>query len=239
MKPDEIIREGRELCEKATPGPWEPFCRHCGHDNDDPEWEGEFLAWEVNGPVPARGRGDYERGWDAHFIAKSRMLLPAALDALEEARKRPPLCKFGYEVTPKGCVVCSEMPNANCAGRIASRWASNAEAALAKAEAERDEARTERDRLEVLNRDERGAWSKAWSIMTGGKDWMGAHTDEEIVQSARVLMEDRDLARRNWMLEIARQHVACAAQVVPWARYEATQRFGKDEAERLFPKEGE
>lgn len=79
MNNTDLIIEARELCEKATPGPWE--YRDNGFDGviygaDDTR---------IVGGEPCEGR--IEPGPDAQFIAASRTLVPQLCDALEAAEK--------------------------------------------------------------------------------------------------------------------------------------------------------
>ena len=85
----DLITEARELCEKATPGPWEVV----GKD----AWRIEgFPQVEMNTPD-----GKYfpvHNDTDAAFIARSRTLIPALCDALEKYRWIPVT-----ERLPTGC----------------------------------------------------------------------------------------------------------------------------------------
>lgn len=71
----------REMCEAATPGPWEAFHRHVHYTADDDEVAG--LGLEVHGPPEAENRGQFARGADTRFIAESRTALPRLIAALE------------------------------------------------------------------------------------------------------------------------------------------------------------
>lgn len=67
MTPAETaIREA--LAAGPTPGPWRATCRDMSYV-DGQQWpEDEFLQWEVEGPRPVWGRGDYVQA-DARLIA--------------------------------------------------------------------------------------------------------------------------------------------------------------------------
>lgn len=86
----ELIQQARELCEKATPGPWE--YRDNGFDGviygaDDTR---------IVGGEPCEGR--IEPGPDAQFIAASRTLVPQLCDALEAAQKEIELLKTQCDI---------------------------------------------------------------------------------------------------------------------------------------------
>lgn len=72
MNADEIVRAARELCEKATPGPWEV------NQLDDCFIEPRICE------IPANGCYDYEM-FEANsmFIARSRALIPELCDLIE------------------------------------------------------------------------------------------------------------------------------------------------------------
>ncbi len=73
------IKAIRELCDKATPGPWE------AKETSDYSEIYDFHAWgkELNPLALVGSNVD-----DADFIAQSRTLIPALLDELEAAQKR-------------------------------------------------------------------------------------------------------------------------------------------------------
>jgi hypothetical protein len=111
MTVDEIIREGRELCEKATPGPWE-------YESGD-TWD----ASGVSGPMKRTNRGretpivcNTSYDVDGNFIARARTLLPAALDALEEATKRNKQLEGVIEKGVKAMDAASELIGVTAAG---------------------------------------------------------------------------------------------------------------------------
>jgi hypothetical protein len=82
------IKAARALCEAATPGPWhhrnEPISPTAGYPwiagpfDEDTAGECTIVEWNECGELANA---------DAAFIAAARTLLPAALDALVEARE--------------------------------------------------------------------------------------------------------------------------------------------------------
>ena len=78
------LKAGQDVCEKATPEPWEARCRDSSHKLDSARWSG--LGWEIDGPPEPMLRGQFERGEDAIFVAHARTYYPLALVALAEAR---------------------------------------------------------------------------------------------------------------------------------------------------------
>jgi hypothetical protein len=67
----DLITEARELCEKATPGPWEAtFGMDCRAFIKTPNEDSDFKLYNHA---------------DAAFIARSRTLIPELCDALEKA----------------------------------------------------------------------------------------------------------------------------------------------------------
>lgn len=65
---NDIIREARELCERATPGPWD-----------------HKITAVYKGQTAVRICGDFDDfDADARFIARSRTLIPELLDLLAE-----------------------------------------------------------------------------------------------------------------------------------------------------------
>jgi hypothetical protein len=85
----DLITEARELCEKATPGPWEWIC-------DDPAFltlgksgaEQEYhvlSAWKCESCQKTGLNCLWPEKYDAAFIARSRTLIPELCDALEKA----------------------------------------------------------------------------------------------------------------------------------------------------------
>ena len=78
MKP-ERIKQLRELCEKATPGPWEQ-CK------DDP-----WCVWVMNGDKDGFNLlaecGWIDNDWNAAFIAAARTAVPELLDEVERLRR--------------------------------------------------------------------------------------------------------------------------------------------------------
>ena len=78
MNADEIVRTARELCEKATPGPWRR------HDTADYAEIHNGDTWGKDlSPIALVGHTD-----DANFIARSRTLIPELCDALEKAEEQ-------------------------------------------------------------------------------------------------------------------------------------------------------
>lgn len=75
----ELIKRARELCEKATPGPWaEKTNRH-------PQCNGDPWGWisGASGNITWSGSNGKI---NAAFIAASRTLVPQLCDALQDAR---------------------------------------------------------------------------------------------------------------------------------------------------------
>lgn len=77
---NELIQQARELCEKATPGPWQLFT------NCHPECNGEPWGW-IGGASGRITWSGYSGQSNAAFIAASRTLVPQLCDALEAAQK--------------------------------------------------------------------------------------------------------------------------------------------------------
>jgi hypothetical protein len=89
---DELIQQARELCEKATPGPWEWIC-------DDPAFltlgksgaEQEYhvlSAWKCESCQKTGLNCLWPEKYDAAFIARSRTLIPELCDALDKAEEQ-------------------------------------------------------------------------------------------------------------------------------------------------------
>lgn len=91
---DDEIRELKELCDKATPGPWE----HDGLDrySEDAEWYQDVISTEgnyqalihvntgsTNREVAAANVGAKQ---DAEFVAVSRLAMPRLIAELESLR---------------------------------------------------------------------------------------------------------------------------------------------------------
>lgn len=80
----DLITEARELCEKATPGPW--------WYQDKEKWLGHGDRENYRGGVLANAEYDWEdqeavleiKPSDAAFIARSRTLIPELCNALEK-----------------------------------------------------------------------------------------------------------------------------------------------------------
>ena len=69
----DLITEARELCEKATPGPWEAtFGMDCRAFIKTPNEDSDFKLYNHA---------------DAAFIARSRTLIPELVEALEKAER--------------------------------------------------------------------------------------------------------------------------------------------------------
>ncbi|CAB4159316.1 hypothetical protein UFOVP707_77 [uncultured Caudovirales phage] len=66
------------LAAGPTPGPWSATCRDMSYVEGQQWPEDEFLQWEVEGPRPVWGRGDYVQA-DAKLIAACS---PAAMAEL-------------------------------------------------------------------------------------------------------------------------------------------------------------
>lgn len=90
---DEIDR-AKQLCEKATKGPWLYHSRNISNAKDDLDYDDVFLGWDfgkwdeetktyVGSGPPDSMRGVFERGWDMAFVAEARELLPKALAYIE------------------------------------------------------------------------------------------------------------------------------------------------------------
>lgn len=98
---NDLIREARELCEGATPGPWQ--YETCGY----------------SGKIEIRfGNIDYVLGcasflYDAEFIAKSRDLIPALCTALEQAEKER---DAAIEDISPSCFTCKKRNTNTCPG---------------------------------------------------------------------------------------------------------------------------
>lgn len=77
----ELIQQARELCEKATPGPWK------AKTNSYPQCNGEPWGWigGVSGHITWSGNSGQV---NAAFIAASRTLVPQLCDALEAMTAR-------------------------------------------------------------------------------------------------------------------------------------------------------
>lgn len=81
------IKAIRELCEKATPGPWEVKL----HNEDYGQGYGETTFFvDMYSELLKLGIADYAEKWEkystlAAFISRSRTLIPALCDALEES----------------------------------------------------------------------------------------------------------------------------------------------------------
>jgi len=74
------IKELRELCERATPGPWSV---------PDAGYYGRFgLCWSIKGPKPAQTPAQTNERDNANFIARARTALPALLDEVAYYRER-------------------------------------------------------------------------------------------------------------------------------------------------------
>lgn len=89
MTPTEkLIAEARELCEKATPGPWEVKL----HNEDYGQGYGETTFFVgMYSELLKIGIADSAEKWEkystlAAFISRSRTLIPALCDALEQAQ---------------------------------------------------------------------------------------------------------------------------------------------------------
>ena len=74
---NDLIKQARELCEKATPGPWYNFGDWMIHTEPDIEHNGIHNEKTI-GTVRAN---------NAAFIAASRTLVPQLRDALEAEQK--------------------------------------------------------------------------------------------------------------------------------------------------------
>lgn len=95
-----LITEARELCEKATPGPWEEGygkgvtgpTAACFVEIENKSGmgmvskPGEVFAGEFYGGVICMTA--INRSYDAAFIARSRTLIPELCDALEKAEEQ-------------------------------------------------------------------------------------------------------------------------------------------------------
>jgi hypothetical protein len=78
------LKKAKELCEKATPGPWE-----CSRYIPLVGWqEQEVTLWELDGPpMTCEYYGSrFENEGDAEFVAESRTLLPQAISEIEKLR---------------------------------------------------------------------------------------------------------------------------------------------------------
>ena len=83
----DLITEARELCEKATPGPWEVNL----HNEDYGQGYGETTFFvNIGGTLLKIGIADTAEKYTEYstlstFIARSRSLVPELCDALEKA----------------------------------------------------------------------------------------------------------------------------------------------------------
>lgn len=106
MNNNELIKQARELCGEATPGPWKvengkDVFTELGADNGNGAHAAQNDAWQVADCDPESGTGwcidlnaDGAINWgalksksNAAFIAASRTLVPQLCDALEAAQK--------------------------------------------------------------------------------------------------------------------------------------------------------
>jgi hypothetical protein len=91
----------RERAEKATPGPWRAECRSVGNEENDPAWPpDDFLQFELHGPAPVMGRGDFV-GRDADFIAHARSDIPDLLEHIEGLEAHVALLKASLKQATK------------------------------------------------------------------------------------------------------------------------------------------
>ena len=74
----------KELCEKATPGPWGVRHRHSGCSIADDERSG--LSLELEGPEYPDLRGQFALSADARLAAASRSAVPALIAEVERLR---------------------------------------------------------------------------------------------------------------------------------------------------------
>ena len=92
---NDLIREARELCDKATPGPWEVKF----HNEDFGQGYGETTFFvDMGGTLLKIGIADSAETYAKHnalnaFIARSRTLIPELCDALEKAGERGTGCE--------------------------------------------------------------------------------------------------------------------------------------------------
>jgi len=87
----DLIKEARELCEKATPGPWKVKL----HNEDYGQGYGETTFFvDIDGTLLKIDIADTAEKYAKYsalstFIARSRSLIPELCDALEKSRWIP------------------------------------------------------------------------------------------------------------------------------------------------------
>ena len=85
----DLITEARELCEKATPGPWGYDGMH--NEIHAPHGDEYFLIMsELREHPGEKILDEYGHSYNANFalIARSRTLIPELCDALENTEKQ-------------------------------------------------------------------------------------------------------------------------------------------------------
>ena len=138
--PDDITREARDLCKRATPGPWEVFTSIDAVKNIV-----DYFVQQVHGHpqyrINVKAYGKQASADDAEFIARSRTLVPELLDLL--AAKDAEIARLTAErdAIKQSCDgLCASHDN------VYARLTAMA-ARAEKAEVERDAAVDERDTL--------------------------------------------------------------------------------------------
>ena len=84
------LTEIQQRTDKATPGPWQAHSRNGFNPGQEPrEIRGldSFFGWVIDGP-PNAERGQFSRGWDAHFVAHAREDIPALVEEVLALRTR-------------------------------------------------------------------------------------------------------------------------------------------------------
>ena len=84
------IKAIRELCDKATPGPWSY------KTNRHPNTNGTPWGW-LEGPAGNMCWSGHQSRTDAAFISKSREIIPALLDELEAAQELSPEATYAID----------------------------------------------------------------------------------------------------------------------------------------------
>lgn len=100
----DLITEARELCERATPGPWD-----------------HKITAVYKGQTAVRICGDFDDfDADARFIARSRTLIPELLDLLAERDAEIARLKDAFRDCESICDYCKYNPCKSC--RDNSNW---------------------------------------------------------------------------------------------------------------------
>lgn len=128
---DDEIKAARALCEAATPGPW-------AFMNEAYPWVAGAVDEDIACPstvIEFNECGEQAHS-DARFIAAARTLLPAALDALEQARRERDEARA--HAAERGAAQVAALSNAAVEGVDLDMKIESLTAELAKVTAERD-----------------------------------------------------------------------------------------------------